>query len=142
MPLKTHRIRKMQIVDKKPFVATLYRLRFGKEVSFEDGVIFPFNNKIYTHYQMSDHLIVHEKVHLKQQGGLLGSMWWVLLYIASKRFRLKQELEAYRVQYKYIVKHTGREEANTLLIRISNDLSSEMYGNMISYAEAFKQIKQ
>lgn len=132
----------MQIIAKKPFVAYLYRLRFGKEVSYEDGVIFPFNQKVYTRYQLPEHLKVHEEIHIKQQGHLLGSIKWVILYVTSTSFRLEQELEAYRAQYKYIFKNSSRNEANTLLIKISKDLSSEMYGSMVSFEEAKRLIRK
>lgn len=131
----------MQIIAKKPFIAYLYRLRFGKEASYERGVIFVFNQKIYTRYQLSEHLIVHEETHIKQQGNLLGSIKWVILYLTSTSFRLQQELEAYRNQYKYIFKHSSRNEANTLLLRISKDLSSEMYGSIVSFEEAKRLIR-
>ena len=131
----------MQILAKKPFIAYLYRLRFGKEASYEKGVIFPFNQKIYTRYPLSEHLKVHEETHIKQQGNLLGSIKWVILYLISATFRLKQEIEAYQNQYKYIFENSSRNEANTLLLRISKDLSSEMYGNIISFEEAKRLIR-
>ena len=131
----------MQIINKKPLKAYLFRLRFGKEASYEKGVIFVFNQKIYTRYPLSEHLIVHEETHIQQQGNLLGSIKWVMMYMLSASFRLRQELEAYRAQYKYIFKHSNRNEANTLLLRISKDLSSEMYGDIISFDEAKRLIR-
>lgn len=45
-------------------------------------------------------LIAHERVHQRQQRRLLW-LPWLVLYFASRRFRLGQEVEAYREQLKH-----------------------------------------
>lgn len=45
-------------------------------------------------------LIAHERVHQRQQRRWLW-LPWLALYLASKRFRLAEEVEAYREQAKH-----------------------------------------
>jgi hypothetical protein len=46
-------------------------------------------------------ILVHERVHLERQIQY-GALAWNLKYIFSKKFRLKEELEAITVQMKYM----------------------------------------
>jgi len=93
--------------------------------------------------KLPDHLMEHEKIHLKQQRySKLYAVWWWVKYIFSKEFRFSQELEAYRAQYKYFCENyhpTGRKE---FLNKIAGDLSSPLYGNIIGYFEAIDKISQ
>ena len=85
-------------------------------------------------------LIVHEEVHMKQQGKS-PDFWWER-YFLNPEFRLEQEVEAYRAQYKYMSKHIkDRETLAWFLSEISRDLSSELYGNIISKQDAWSRIR-
>lgn len=86
-------------------------------------------------------MVVHESVHLKQQGdSLIGALVWWTKYIFSKSFRLSQELEAYQVQVKWFDDTQGASYKQKFLYRkeIARILSSSMYGNIISEEVAFK----
>ena len=86
------------------------------------------------------HLMAHEVTHSKQQGSNTGK--WNDEYIINDMFRLNQELEAYRNQYKYFCNVSkDRNQRFFLLHKISKDLSGSLYKNIISYNEAKKQIK-
>ena len=50
-------------------------------------------------YRDDKGLLEHEKVHVKQFWRTLGTHW--ILYKLSKNYRLKCEVEAYKVQLKY-----------------------------------------
>jgi hypothetical protein len=54
-------------------------------------------------------------------------------YIDDPAFRLEQEVEAYRAQYRVA---SSRSERRYLLLHICRDLSSRMYGNLVTSAEA------
>jgi len=122
----------MKIKSKKPFLAYILMFKFPAIV--EDTTIMVWGDTSYTTHELPDHLIAHEETHIRQQKNkLLGLVWWTR-YVFSKKFRLSQELEAYRSQYKV----SGDP---MVLHQIAKDLSGELYGNLISYDEAIKQIK-
>lgn len=85
-------------------------------------------------------LIEHESTHCRQQNGD-PEAWWDR-YISDKNFRLAQEVEAYRNQYKYICRiSNNRNEIFDFLKQISIDLSSSIYGNITTFTEAMNLIK-
>ena len=96
-----------------------------------------WNGKIYTPSPLPWHLVEHEAVHLKQQGGIFGSFCFFVKYVLSSKFRLDSEVKAYRVQYKsfcQVVKDRNRQ--GIFLNKISEDLSGKMYNNIIGFGEA------
>ena len=100
--------------------------------------IFIYGDTIYSpsDTKISKDLIVHETVHSLQQG-LEPDKWWDR-YIKDSDFRLGEELKAYRNQLQYYKKNN--KAWMPFLKRISKDLSSPMYGNIISYKEAMSKI--
>lgn len=86
-----------------------------------------------------DWLEAHESVHSRQQ--VDPEAWWEL-YFNDPDFRLSQELEAYQVQYQWILKRIkDRNSQFRWLNKFATDLASPMYGNIITKAEALKLIK-
>lgn len=124
------------IKQRKPFLA--YILMFKFPMILDDTTTMVWGNTMYRvagSDNLSNHFLAHEETHIRQQRNkLFGLIWWTR-YVFSKRFRLNQELEAYREQYKV----SGDP---TILHKIAQDLSGNLYGNIISYKEAIKQIKQ
>lgn len=61
-------------------------------------------------------LIAHERVHQRQQ---LRLLWlpWLALYLASRRFRLAQETEAYREQLRHYPDDRSHQLASHLATR-------------------------
>jgi len=88
-------------------------------------------------------LVVHESVHLKQQGSLIGALIWWVKYIVSKKFRYSQELEAYQVQVKWFddTQLAGLKKRYLYRKEMAGMLASPMYGNIVNKDEAFKQLK-
>ncbi len=116
------------------------KLHFGTD--FEDGIIFVYGDTIHTKYKMTQDLYDHEATHVRQQEKIGKEKWWDM-YLAVPIFRLEQELEAYRAQYKTIKKEVkNREKVFKNLHRIAKDLSGPMYGNLLTYQEAMKKIKE
>ena len=107
----------------------LYRDKFN----ITDKTIFAFDNSIYCDYDLPEHLIVHEKIHLDQQGKNPNE--WVFNYLNNDKFRLKQEIEAYRAE---ILSIKDRNERLRHRIYCAKILSSDLYGNIIDYSEAIK----
>jgi len=98
--------------------------------------VFTYGNRLYNPYEIiiSDDLMVHEQTHEKQQLGMVKE-WWNK-YLIDDSFRLSQELEAYRNQYKYACENYPRQARRQLLKFIACSLSSKMYGNIINYDKA------
>ncbi len=104
--------------------------------------IFAWNPVIYAPYggDIDEPLKIHELTHFEQQGDY-PELWWKY-YLSDPKFRLEAEIEAYYNQFqalKRLVK--DRNKQNLYLRMICLDLSSEMYGNIITYDEAVKAVK-
>lgn len=84
--------------------------------------------------------MIHEQTHWRQQGDDPAG-WWNK-YLVDSNFRVEQELAAYKNQYWEYLKHHDRNNANHFAMKIARDLSSSLYGNILSFSEAFYLIKK
>jgi len=99
--------------------------------------VFTYGDTIYNPHKciIPRDLIIHEETHMRQQ--YYPTEWWDR-YLIDPTFRLEQELEAYRNQFKF---YRGAVKGwMPFLKRIASDLSGRMYGNIISYQDAFNAI--
>jgi hypothetical protein len=107
-------------------------------------IVFTYGDAVYKPYKkgtLTDHVKVHEKTHEKQQGNDPAG-WWNK-YLSDPKFRLDQEVEAYRNQYRFFVnKNYNFKERAKLLDGIAGDLASDMYGGIISKNEAIELIRK
>lgn len=110
---------------------------YRKIFEITDDTIFAYDGVIYTNNLLPDHLITHEKTHLKQQDKI-GADKWVQNFLTDPQFRLQQEVEAYRKQLGSI---KNREARNKIRIESAYNLSSPLYGNIITYQEALIALK-
>lgn len=114
------------------------------EVAKEINVVFAYGDGVYnpSGRHMESYMVVHEQTHLDQQLLLSSpSLWWDM-YIADSNFRLIQELQAYRAEYKEFCRvYKDKNQRNDFLNFQSLTLSSPFYGNMISRDDARKKIK-
>jgi hypothetical protein len=98
---------------------------------------------IYTKKPLSQDLLVHECQHFHQQGSGLDEEkmkeWW-RKYPEDDKFRYAQELEAYRVQHKFIADRYDRNTSTTFAKNLAHVLTSGLYGKGFSYAQAFFDI--
>lgn len=102
----------------------------------EEEVAFPYKGKIYSNKELTEDLVEHEKVHFKQQEEM-GADEWVKEYLANPSFRVKMEVEAYKHQLSLI---RDRNMKEAIRIQIAKALSSPMYGNVLTYKEAYSKI--
>jgi hypothetical protein len=102
------------------------------------GLVFTYGDTIYSPLgtNIPDNLMVHEQTHEKQQK--IPSEWWTR-YLQDINFRLEQELEAYKNQYEFYKKKNPLNWF-PFLSAIATDLSSNAYGNIITYQEALDKI--
>lgn len=107
----------------------------------QEKVVFAYGDTIYnpSGYDIEDHLELHESVHAAQQKKIGVDEWWSK-YLSDTKFRLEQEIEAYRAQYAMVSRVYGRANATALLQDVSRDLSSPMYGSILDHKQARKAI--
>lgn len=99
--------------------------------------IFAYGDKLYNPagLPIPEDLMVHEETHQRQQEQIGVEQWWDM-YLEEPKFRLEQEVEAYQAQWQYALKNYNRQGRKRLLQEISKNLSSALYGNIISKKEA------
>jgi len=105
----------------------------------EPGTVFAWDGTVYVpglgDRQLPPDLIAHERVHFAQQAAVGGPEAWWRLYIDDPEFRLEQEVEAYRAQWKILMRRPKRERF-ARLYAITCDLGGPMYGNLVTPARA------
>lgn len=99
--------------------------------------IYCYGDKIFnpSGLNIPEDLIVHESVHFRQQKEIGVERWWSK-YLEDDKFRLDQEVEAYREQARYIDNNYSRSLRKRLKEEITIYLSSEIYGSLITKEEA------
>jgi len=108
-----------------------------------DELVITVAPYIYTKKPLSQDLLVHECQHFHQQGSGLDEEkmkeWW-RRYPEDEKFRYAQELEAYRIQHKFIADRYDRNTAETFAKNLAHALTGGLYGKGFSYAQAFFDI--
>jgi len=111
------------------------------------GVVFAYDGKIYFPQGadgetiLPEDIFVHEAVHHRQQDEFGNVEAWWDEYLADIRFRLDQELEAYRAQLAYIDEHHNRDSRRWYEKELAKQLSSSRYGNILSQKKALKALR-
>lgn len=110
------------------------------------GIIFAYGEDIYNPdgVRVSEDLIVHESVHIRQQGGNTegADLWWSK-YMRDEQFRLEQEIEAYAHQYNFICRKIQNKQRRFEILRMMAEiLSRPTYGSCISIDSALLKIKE
>lgn len=128
------------VVERPPMYAEILE-RFPAAASA--GVVFTWEDTIFNPSQTVLHqdLVAHEEVHSDQQAPSGPRSWWER-YLADDAFRLEQELPAYRRQYDVacsFIPH--RSVRQTRLRLLALDLSSPLYGSLISFEQALRKIR-
>lgn len=126
----------MKIVETFPPNYDLIQIVFPNCEKHE--AIFCYGDTIHNPFKVEvrSDLEHHESIHQKQQGDN-PDLWWSK-YLQDEQFRLEQEKEAYGEQLLFSKKLDGvnRNMYDWLKEKIAESLSSELYGNLISYQEA------
>lgn len=107
------------------------------------NIIFTYGDTIYksplSNYGMPAHLLAHELTHVFQQTKMGKDKWWDK-YLKDDKFRLEQETQAYQQQYK-VAKEIDALSGEMILRKLCEDLSGEMYGNIVNFTTAEDLIK-
>lgn len=115
-----------------PFL-DLYREHFA----IDGNTVFALGEDIYTDNPLTEDLLVHELVHLDQQKRV-GVKEWVYDFLYVPQKRLEYEVEAYRKQIASIKDGNRRTR---VWLQSATNLSSALYGNVISREAALKALK-
>lgn len=124
----------MKFSTEKPPIYEKCRKLFG--IDWDKGIIFTYGDTIHCKYPL-DHrpdLIAHEKTHIEQQKEKGPDAWWDR-YFLDPRFRLSQEVEAYRNQLKYARGFYDRDSRRKIQKEIYKHMSTT-YGNMCTEEDA------
>lgn len=133
----------MQIINEKPPNYDKIVAAFPA-VADMPYVLFAYGSKIYnpSGKDIPSYKMAHEQVHGAQQLEVNDPEWWWDMYIQMKGFRLQEETPAYRIDYAaFCEEYHDRNERAKYLEVLASELSSELYGNIITKAEAKKLIK-
>lgn len=109
------------------------------------GILYAWGDRIYnpSGVKVQPWLLAHEEVHGRQQRIAYDTQAWWEAYIRLPNFRLREELEAHRVEWKAYLStfpENSPFDPCPYLERMAERLSSPLYGNMISKAEAKHEI--
>lgn len=108
-----------------------------KKFKITDHTVFAYGDTLYNPIgkDIPQDLMIHEETHERQQKDYGVEQWWQM-YIEKPAFRLTQETEAYRNQYQFLKTVFNRLGRKVALNRLAEQLSSELYGNIINKSEA------
>lgn len=126
----------MQILKTPPPIYLKIRQKF--HVKYEDIVIAYYPNIHVREGFLPQHKIRHEMVHINRQKEIGVVEWWDK-YLKDDKFRLTEELEAFKEEIKFIQSPFCRylESDKKLLVDILlKEISGKLYGNLLTYEEA------
>lgn len=130
----------MQIVCERPPIWDALVEILGKA---PNGAIFAWGDTIYNpdRIKVTDYLVVHEKVHGRQQQAV-GSVeaWWAK-YLADPEFRFAQEVEAYGAQFAFMGRAVHRNQRRLILTELARILCTH-YGVRCPHDRARGLIKR
>lgn len=95
-------------------------------------VLFAWGSRIYNPRGViiPPELIAHEAVHGRRQGHDVEG-WW-RRYLEDANFRLREEVEAHRAEYQWLLDHAPRRERRAALKQVAARLSGPLYGQMVT----------
>lgn len=79
--------------------------KFKFEMDFPAGMVFAHYPYIHVYAgRLPEDVLVHECVHLERQKEIGVEVWWEN-YLNDDKFRLKEEILAYKAQYRFVQKN-------------------------------------
>lgn len=132
----------MNISTKKPKIYD--EIKKVLDIDWNSGICIVYGDTIHSKNSISADLLAHEQTHIEQQKLWSPKKWWNK-YLRDPKFRLNQEVEAYRAQIKYLNEHPhlmSRNERRYKINQMAVDLNCEVYGYMVDYQTALELIKE
>lgn len=117
-------------------------------MAYRIETIFAYAPEIYvpSGKPLSEALIAHESVHIERQLAYrsshgIGVKGWWRHYLADVQFRYEEELLAHRAEYQYMIQNaTCRQMRRSALKMVGTRLASQLYGGLVSRAQAMEAI--
>lgn len=99
-------------------------------------VIYAWGQTVYNpmKIEIAPQLAAHEGAHCHQQGDDIEG-WW-RNYIDDPEFRLRQEVQAHQVEYRYLIQNGNRNDRRRAKKHVAQRLASPLYGRLITPKEA------
>jgi len=129
----------IEVKYSKEIPAIYYKCRQKFGVVWHQGIIITYGDTVYCKVDISPDLKVHEETHIRQQAVMGKDLWWEK-YLSDKKFRLSQEVEAYRNQMVYIKKNYSNVEIKSLKKGIVQDMCT-LYDGMCTIKQARKLLR-
>ena len=118
-----------------------YLKQYQAKFEVNDETVFAYKGDIFSNHPIPPDIYVHEVCHLERQNKI-GADEWEKKYLSDDKFRLDEELMAYRVQLRIVNKYTkDKNKQNEARVNCARALCGKLYGEIIDYAEAFKRLK-
>lgn len=124
----------------KQIPAIYFKIKKFIDVKWDKGLIISYGDTYHCRFAIPECLVVHETVHMRQQGKYGIDAWWDR-YLTDKNFRLSQEVEAYTAQLFYIHTMMNEKRVKEWSLSILADISGPLYGNMVSRDDAIRLLK-
>jgi hypothetical protein len=115
---------------------------FFKLPAKNDNIAFAYGETIYSTGIIPEDLIRHEAVHIEQQKKVGGPEIWWRRYFDDPKFRLEQEIPAYRTQYHAWILANNKKYHKMALEQLAKNLSGPIYMWMVDYETAYKLISE
>lgn len=129
----------MKVSHEKPEIYQRCHDKFG--VEWDDGVIMTYGDTVHCKFLLSESKVIHEYTHVIQQKRIGVKEWWDA-FIDDPKFRLSQEVEAYKAERHFLNTFIkDRNKRFKMVHQLCLDLSSNMYGNICTYSEAMRLTK-
>lgn len=130
----------MRIVESfPPNFPAIFRVFPG---AYSASVIFAYAPDIYTMSPkgVTPEIIAHEMVHIERQLAYPGGVeaWWAR-YLWDVEWRYNEELVAHQAEYRHLA-GMSRQLRRSALKEIAKKLAAPLYGNMVTVAQAAKDI--
>jgi hypothetical protein len=117
---------------KKPPIYDACVKAFG--VDWDKGIIITYGDTVHSKDDLPANLVAHESVHVTQQTSIGAEIWW-RNFLADPKFRLSQEVPAYRAQWRFAKENMSRDEQRSLKKWIIKSMV-QFYGGMCTKREA------
>lgn len=102
------------------------------------GIVYSYGDTIYapSGTNLPSWIIAHEGAHGARQRAIGVEKWW-WEYVYSVPFRLGEEIIGHRAELRKYKEYFSRDN---MAATIAGKLSGSLYGNIISYNDALKEI--
>ncbi len=125
-----------------PAIYHVLKKKFG--VNWDNELVITYGKVIHSkNAHLLPDVVAHELTHVKQQEEMGDENWWIK-YLEDPKFRLEQEVEAYKWQVRFLRDHTEsttRDFRRWRINKMAEDLASSQYGYLVTYKLALELIK-